>query len=320
MSDLAVIGAGAWGTALALLAARAGHRVTLWARNPDMAAQMQDTRLAARLPGVVLPPEIQVTATLPAASLSLLVVPTQHLRGVAAALPAGGAVLACCKGIESSSLALPLAVLEQVCPGRPAGVLSGPNFAHEIAAGLPAATVVASYDSALRAQVTAALAGPQFRLYGNADPVGVQIGGAAKNVIAIAAGIVAGRGLGENARAALVTRGLAEIARLAVAAGGRADTVAGLSGRGDLLLTCTGPSSRNYRFGFGLGQGVTPAALLAGQSHVTEGATTAPAMLALAHHLGASLPICETVAAIVQGRIVVDAGISLLLSRPQRDE
>ena len=199
-------------------------------------------------------------------------------------------------------------------------MLTGPNFAHEIAAGLPAATVAAAAEAAVREAVAAALGTPAFRIYGNDDPMGAQVGGAAKNVVAIAAGAVTGAGLGENARAALVTRGLAELARLAVALGGRADTVAGLSGLGDLLLTCTGASSRNYSLGFALGRGEPLDHILGRRDAVTEGVATAPALVARAAEVGAELPVCAAVAGIVTGRLTLAQAIDLLLSRPRKDE
>jgi glycerol-3-phosphate dehydrogenase (NAD(P)+) len=315
LPDLAIIGAGAWGTALAIQAARAGARVTLWARRPGLRAGVENPRL----PGHVLPPGVAVTTELPGAGLLLLAVPMQHLRAVAGRLPAGGALLACCKGLEAGSLALPLEVLASACPGRPAGVLTGPNFAHEIAAGLPAAAVVAA-DEALRSDAIAALATPAFRLYGNDDAIGVQIGGAAKNVVAIAAGAVIGAGLGENARAALITRGLAELARLATALGGRAETVAGLSGLGDLVLTCTGLASRNYSLGLALGQGRRLADILAERSSVAEGVATAPALAARGAALGVEMPIAAAVAGIVEGRLGLAEAVDHLLARPLRDE
>ncbi len=317
---IAIIGAGAWGTALAMQAAAAGRNVLLWARSPSRAAEMQATRESPRLPGIRLHDAIRVVDVLPAAPITLLVVPLQHMRAIAGALPGDGPLAVCAKGVEIGSHLLPLEVLEAVLPGRPACVLSGPNFAHEVAAGLPAASVVAGRDAAVRAGVIAALAGGSFRLYGNDDPIGAQIGGAAKNVVAIAAGVVVGAGLGENARAALVTRGLAEIARLAVALGGRADTVSGLSGLGDLLLTCTGTSSRNFSLGLELGQGATLPAILARRSSVTEGVHTAPALVARAHAAGVAMPISEAVAAIMQGALSVPSAIATLMGRPLRDE
>jgi glycerol-3-phosphate dehydrogenase (NAD(P)+) len=316
LPDLAIIGAGAWGTALAIQAARAGARVTLWARRPGLRAGAENPRL----PGHVLPPGVTVTTELPGAGLLLLAVPMQHLRAVAVRLPAGGALLACCKGLEAGSLALPLEVLASACPGRPAGVLTGPTFAHEIAAGLPAAAVIAAAAERLRADAIAALATPAFRLYGNDDAIGAQIGGAAKNVVAIAAGAVIGAGLGENARAALITRGLAELARLATALGGRAETVAGLSGLGDLALTCTGPASRNYSLGLALGQGRRLADILAERSSVAEGVATAPALAARGVALGVEMPIAAAVAGIVEGRLGLAEAVDRLLARPLRDE
>jgi glycerol-3-phosphate dehydrogenase (NAD(P)+) len=234
------------------------------------------------------------------------------------ALPAP--VLICAKGVEAGSLMLPLEILAATHPTAIAGVLSGPNFAHEIARGLPAAAVVASHDAGLRALGVARLGSPGFRLYGGDDPVGAEIGGAAKNVIAIAAGAVMGAGLGENARAALITRGLAEIARLALALGGRADTVAGLSGLGDLLLTATGPGSRNTSLGMALGRGESLADILAARQGVTEGVATAPALVARAASLGVEIPICAAVAELVSGKLSVQQAVAQLLSRPQRDE
>ena len=317
MNSVAVIGAGAWGTALAIQAARAGRSVTLWARDP---ARILSNRENPRLPGHILPDAIRVTGEFPNGELVLLAVPLQHFRKIAARLPVGGPVVVCAKGVEAGSLKLPLEILDQVLPGRPAAVLTGPNFAHEIAAGLPAAAVVAATDPALRVAVVAALATPGFRLYGNDDPVGAQVGGAAKNVVAIAAGAVIGAGFGENARAALVTRGLAELMRLAVALGGRAETVAGLSGLGDLLLTCAGASSRNYSLGIELGRGRALEEILAGRSGVTEGVATAPALVARAGRAGASVPICEAVAAVLTGRITVRQAMDALQARPLRDE
>ena len=323
---IAVIGAGAWGTALAIQADRAGQSVMLWARDSARAALMAQSRANERLlPGVPLPPGITVTANatqaLQDAALILLVVPAQALRPVLQSLPTLSApVLSCAKGVEAGSLMLPLEVLAEIHPGISAGVLSGPNFAHEIARGLPAAAVVASADSGLRALGVTRLGSPGFRLYGGDDPVGAEIGGAAKNVIAIAAGAVMGAGLGENARAALITRGLAEISRLAVALGGRADTVAGLSGLGDLLLTATGPGSRNTSLGMALGRGENLTDILGARQGVTEGVATAPALVARAARLGVEIPICAAVAELVSGRLTVREAVAQLLSRPSRAE
>ncbi len=320
MSSVAVIGAGAWGTALAIQASRAGCAVTLWARDPARAAAIEGTRENPRLPGIRLPDAIAVTAELPRdADAILLVVPVQHMRAVAAQLPPGDApVLVCGKGVEATSQRFPAEILAELHPGRPVAVLSGPNFAGEIARGLPAAAVIAAADPALRALLAPLLATPEFRLYGNDDPIGAQAGGAAKNVIAIAAGAVIGAGLGENARAALITRGVAELSRLILALGGRTETAMGLSGLGDLLLTCTGASSRNYSLGHALGRGETLASILAGRSSVTEGVATAPALIARAKNV--DMPICQAVASLVSGRANLAELMTGLLARPRRDE
>jgi glycerol-3-phosphate dehydrogenase (NAD(P)+) len=320
MSKLAVIGAGAWGTALALQAVRAGHHVTLVARDPATAATIADKRENHRLPGRRLPDALSVGHHIPGETdLLLWVVPTQYLRSSLSRLqPANGPIVVCAKGVESRTDLLPLEVVDDVSPGRPLAILTGPNFADEVAKGLPAAAVVASTDAGLREHVLAMLGTSTFRLYGNDDPIGAQLGGAAKNVIAIAAGAVIGAGLGENARAALVTRGLNELRRLTVTLGGRAETIMGLSGLGDLLLTCTGPSSRNFSLGHALGRGETLSNILAGRSEVTEGVATASALVARAGDV--ELPICHAVADLLAGTKTLDQAITQLLSRPQRDE
>ncbi len=312
-----VVGAGAWGTALALQATRAGREVTLWARQP---APILATRRSPRLPGHRLPDEVVVTGRLDGTRFDavLLAVPVQHLAAIAAMLAGDAPFVVCAKGLEAGTLRLPLEILADLHPDRPASVLTGPNFAQEVAAGLPAAAVLAAADAVLRRAMAELLASPTFRIYGNDDAVGAQLGGAAKNVIAIAAGAVIGAGLGENARAALITRGLAELGRLVVALGGQAETVGGLSGLGDLLLTCTGPTSRNFSLGLALGQGMTLAQILAGRSTATEGVATAPALVARA--AGVDLPVCSAVAALLDGRLRLDQAIAALLARPRRDE
>ncbi len=320
MSSVAVIGAGAWGTALAIQASRAGNDVTLWTRDAGRAGLIAASRENPRLPGVRLPEPIIVSSAVPdAVDVALLAMPMQHLREVLGRLPVGLAPLVvCAKGVEAVTLRLPLEVVAEVRPNTPAAVLTGPNFAHEIAAGLPAASVVAANDVAMRDRVATMLSTPSFRLYGNDDTIGAQVGGAAKNVIAIAAGAVIGAGLGENARAALITRGLAELARLAVALGGRRETVMGLSGLGDLLLTCTGAASRNYNLGLALGRGEKLADVLAGRSSVTEGVATAPALVARA--AGVDMPICAAVASLLGGSTTLQQAMATLLARPRRDE
>ncbi len=312
-----VVGAGAWGIALALQAARAGREVTLWARHP---APILATRSSPRLPGHRLPDSVTVTDRLDGTRFDavLLAVPVQHMGAIAAGLAGDAPLVACAKGLETRTLRLPLEILADLHPDRPAAVLTGPNFAQEVAAGLPAAAVLATADAVSRHAMAELLASPTFRIYGNDDAIGAQLGGAAKNVIAIAAGAVIGAGLGENARAALITRGLAELGRLVVALGGQAETVGGLSGLGDLLLTCTGPTSRNFSLGLALGQGATLAEVLAGRSTATEGVATAPALVARA--AGVDLPVCSAVAALLDGRLRLDQAIAALLARPRRDE
>ena len=317
MSEIVVLGAGAWGTALAIQAARAGNDVVLFARTA--AEAIAATREAPRLPGHRLPARIRVTGDIASLSGTIVAaVPTQSLRAALKRLTNIGELLICAKGIETGTLRLPLEIAAEVLPAAAAAVLTGPNFAHEIAAGQPAAAVIAGVDPGIREALTPRLATAAFRLYGSDDPVGAQLGGAAKNVIAIAAGAVTGAGLGENARAALITRGLAELARLTVALGGRAETVMGLSGLGDLLLTCTGPASRNFSLGLALGRGETLAASLAARHAVTEGVATAPALLARA--AGVEMPICAAVAALLAGRTTLPEAIAALLARPRRDE
>ncbi|NVN35330.1 NAD(P)H-dependent glycerol-3-phosphate dehydrogenase [Komagataeibacter swingsii] len=311
---IAVIGAGAWGTALALQAARAGAEVSLWARNP---ATMSAGRVMPRLPGYALPPRITVSDVMPRqADLILLACPMQHLRATARAVPPCAPLIACCKGIEQATGLMPLQVLGEIFPHSVLGVLSGPNFAHEIAAGLPAAAVLASTDRTQARRLADLLTTPAFRLYASDDPTGVQLGGAAKNVIAIAAGAAIGAKLGENARAALITRSIAELSRLSHALGGRPETLSGLAGIGDLLLTCTGAASRNYRLGLAIGQG-TPAQQAADALEgVAEGRATAPALLQLARQHGVSTPVIATVTSLLAGTIDMDDASQLLLSRP----
>lgn len=326
MTKVAILGAGAWGTALAIQAARAGCEAVLWARDPERAAAIAAARENSRyLPGARLPEALSVTAdaaaALHGAALALMVVPAQALGRVLGALPDSDVpMLVCAKGVEAATLRLPLDIIAALRPGLSAGVLSGPNFAHEVAAGLPAAAVVAAADPALREAGLALLGSPAFRLYGGEDAIGAQVGGAAKNVIAIAAGAVIGAGLGENARAALVTRGLAELSRLAVALGGRAETAAGLTGLGDLVLTCAGAGSRNMSLGLALGRGERLHDVLAARRGVTEGVASAPALVARAGQLGVELPICAAVAELVAERITVPDAMARLLARPRRSE
>lgn len=310
---IAVIGAGAWGIALACASARAGARVTLWSRSPVLAG----CRNLPRLPAITLPEAITVTSDLPKdADVTLLVVPMQTLRQITPRLLGQSPLIACCKGLELGTGDLPLDILQQTQPDRPHAVLSGPNFAIEVAMGAPAAATIAapSLDDAHR--YVEQLSSPSFRLYASDDPIGVQIAGAAKNVVAIGAGIAIGAGLGENARAALITRAIVEIGRLAAAMGGRPATISGLSGLGDLILTCTGAGSRNYSLGLELGRGTSLAEILATRSTVAEGVATAPALAARAKALGIAMPITETVSAFLAGEIDLAQARRFLLERP----
>ncbi|HQT39407.1 MAG TPA: NAD(P)H-dependent glycerol-3-phosphate dehydrogenase [Acidocella sp.] len=318
---IGVLGAGAWGTALAVLAARKGAPVALWARDASRATMIETARENPRLPGIMLPTSLRVSSEYPKVDILLLCVPMQNLRETLVSLPPQrGALVLCCKGLELGTGLLPPEVLDSVLPGQKMAVLTGPNFAHEIAAGLPAASVLASADTTLRAALINALRSDSLRLYGSADVMGAALGGAAKNVIAIASGVVMGAGFGENARAALITRGIAEIARLAVALGGKAETISGLSGLGDLLLTCTGMSSRNYSLGLALGKGDTLAAVLQSRTSVTEGVATAPALLARAQQADVEMPITAAVTALLAGESDVRETMRTLMGRALKDE
>jgi len=321
---VAVIGAGAWGTALAIAVHRAGRAVTLWARDPALAAHLNaQHENPDYLPEARLEPAIRATAEAAeaaAADVLLFAVPAQHLRtiagGFAAVLPPDKPLVVCAKGIERGSGALMTQVLAEALPGRPCAVLSGPTFAGEVARGLPAAVTLAAANPALGAALVTALGSRTFRPYLSDDPLGAQIGGAVKNVIAIACGIVAGRRMGANAGAALITRGLAEIARLGQAAGGRRETFMGLSGLGDLTLTCTNAQSRNFALGQALGAGETLAQALAGRRTVAEGAQTAAATVALAAQHKIEVPISAGIAAILEHGAGIDETIAALLARP----
>jgi len=328
MKSAGVIGGGAWGTALALVCARAGLATTLWAREPEVVEAVNGQRQnPIFLPGVTLDAPVAATsdmAVLAACDLILNVTPAQHLRGSLAAFApharAGVPMVLCAKGIEQGTLKLMTEVLAETLPAAAPAVLSGPSFAGEVARGLPTAVTLACPDAALGKALAEAIATPGFRPYLAADMIGAEAGGAVKNVLAIACGIVEGRGLGRSAHAALITRGFAELTRLAVALGGEAETVAGLCGLGDLVLTCSSPQSRNMSVGLALGRGETLDAALAGKVSVAEGVASAPAVRALAARLGVEAPICEAVAAILAGETSVDAAIDGLLSRPLRAE
>jgi len=324
-----VVGGGAWGTALAVQAHRAGRRTALWVRDPGLAEAVNSGRgNPVYLPGVPIDPAIRATGDLSAAADSdavLLVVPAQHLGGVAAGLAPhlrpGVPVVLCAKGIEQGTGRLMSEVAAAVLPAaNPLAVLSGPTFAAEVARGLPAAVTLAASDPGLADRLAAALGSRTFRPYSSDDPVGVEVGGAVKNVLAIACGIVTGRRMGDNARAALITRGMAEVTRLAVRLGGRAGTLAGLSGLGDLVLTCSSPQSRNMSVGLALGEGRTLAQALAGKASVAEGVASAPAVVARAARAGVEMPICAAVDAILNRGAELDATIAALLDRPFKAE
>jgi glycerol-3-phosphate dehydrogenase (NAD(P)+) len=321
---IGILGAGAWGTALAVTAQRAGRDVTLWVRRSVQAATLFARREnLLHLPGAMLDPAIRITNAIEAAleaDAVLVALPAQHLREHLAGLTWPGApVVLCAKGIEKTTLKTMPEVMAEIAPGLPIAILSGPTFAPEVAAGKPAAVVIAASDLGLAERLSVALAAASFRPYASDDPLGVALGGAAKNVLAIGCGIVLGRALGENARAALLTRGLAELARLVDAAGGRRETAMGLSGAGDLILTATSIQSRNTSLGIALGQGRLLPEFLAERTSIAEGVETAPAVVALARRHGVDMPISEAVTAILQGGDI-DAELRRLLARPLKRE
>lgn len=323
IQTIGVVGAGAWGTALAATARRAGRDVTLWAREAEVVASInQSGRNGLFLPDIALE-GVRATgdlAEMGSKDALLLVVPSQFLANVCRALkphlPAGVPVVLCAKGVELSTGRLMSELVEEELPGAPLAVLSGPTFAIEVARGLPTAITLAAADPALAHRLAAALGGPMFRPYVTDDVIGTEMGGAVKNVLAIACGVVEGRGLGQNARAALITRGLAEMVRLATAKGARSATCMGLSGLGDLMLTASSTQSRNYSLGVALGQGRALADILAERRSVAEGVDSAKSVTALAERLGIDMPICRAVAGLVQGTATIDETISGLLSRP----
>ncbi len=321
MARIGIVGAGAWGTALAVVSARAGHEVALWGRNRSAMRRMAERRAnEVHLPGIALPATVRPTAAigeLNDCGTVVLAVPAQRLRSVAVGLPATAAPLViAAKGLEQATgLRLSEVVLAER-PGALVAALSGPSFALEVARGLPTAVTIASADLALAREVAERLAGPAFRPYPSDDLLGVELAGAFKNVVAIAAGVTMGRGLGENARAALITRGLAELTRLALQLGAKRETLMGLAGLGDLLLTATSLSSRNTSFGFALAEGRASTELLTEGGKLSEGAFTAEAACRLGRSIGVELPIAEAVRAVVAGEQDVDAAIEALLARP----
>ncbi len=312
---IAIAGAGAFGTALAVALGREGRAVTLWARDVgEMAERRQNARY---LPGVDLPETVTVTAdrdVFARAEVVLLAVPMQVLGGfveVNAALFGGKWLVACCKGVDMATLQGPSAVIRARCADAQIAVLTGPSFAADIARGLPTALTLAGADEALQARLST----PSLRLYRSADVVGAELGGALKNVMAIAAGVVMGAGLGDSARAALMTRGFAEMQRFALAKGARAETLAGLSGLGDLILTCTSAQSRNFRFGQEMGQEATFDPTI-----TVEGAATAVAVAKIAQRDGIEMPITQMIAALMAQEITLRQAIQALMSRPLKEE
>ncbi|AYJ86589.1 NAD(P)-dependent glycerol-3-phosphate dehydrogenase [Sphingomonas paeninsulae] len=318
---IGVIGGGAWGTALAQVAAAAGDPVTLWAREHDVVASInREHENRQFLPNIPLSAAIRATeslADLVACDALLVVVPAQHLRAVLSETPVDTRPLVlCAKGIEAGTVALMSEIAHSVHPRAPIAVLSGPTFAAEVARGLPTAVTLACADENIGRALAERLAQPTFRPYASDDVAGAEIGGAVKNVLAIACGVVAGAGLGENARAALIARGFAEMVRYGVARGGRAETLSGLSGLGDLVLTCSSVASRNFSLGVGLGKGESAESLLADRASVAEGAFTAPVLAQSAKALEIAMPVVEAVCALLSGESKVDAVVAALMSRP----
>jgi len=318
---IAVMGAGAFGTALTISLAHNGP-VTLWARDPERAQETQNTRQnTARLSGAVLPENVTVSheiETVSQAQIVLLALPMQQLRAVLsqyAGYLGGRPLVACCKGIETGTGERPSQIITQTVPDATPAMLTGPSFAGDIARGLPTALTLACADDALGAQLQARFSTPTLRLYRSTDVIGAELGGALKNVIAIAAGAAIGAGLGDSARAALMTRGFAEMVTLAQKQGAQAQTLSGLSGFGDLVLTCTSEQSRNYRFGLSLGQNAPFDA-----SITVEGAATARALDQLAQEHGLDLPITRAVARLVTGELRVRDAMDMLLTRPLKEE
>jgi glycerol-3-phosphate dehydrogenase (NAD(P)+) len=325
MTTFAVLGAGAWGTALAVaLAGR--HRVTLWARDPAQARTIAAARRNQRyLPEIALPDSLQVYSDIEEATakaeLLVAATPVAGLRELLGKLKGGSAPLVwLCKGFEQDSAALPHEIVAAADFRAASGALSGPSFALEVARGLPCALTLASADAVFAAQAAAQLHGGRLRVYHSDDVVGVEIGGAVKNVLAIAVGICDGLGLGQNARAALITRGLAELSRLGVALGARAETVMGLTGAGDLILTATGDLSRNRRVGLELARGRPLADIVAGLGHVAEGVHSARATQARARACGVEMPITAAVNAVLEGKLTAQQAVEALLARDPRGE
>jgi glycerol-3-phosphate dehydrogenase (NAD(P)+) len=323
---IAIIGAGAWGTALANVIARAGRTVTLWARDPAIAAVIATRRESPRLPGVRIDDRVAVAALAerkPGGDAILMVVPAQTLRRaameLAGTIPAGTPVISCAKGIERTTRRFTTEIIAECLPDAVPAILSGPSFAGDVARGMPTAITLAAPDETVAQMLARSLGSATFRPYHSVDVRGVEIGGAAKNVLAIAAGIVTGRGLGASAAAALTTRGFAELMRFGRAYGAQPETLTGLSGLGDLILTCASPQSRNFSLGLALGQGQTPER--AGRSgRLAEGVFTASVLVEMARDRAIEMPVAAAVAAVLDGTLSIDAAIEALLTRPLRAE
>jgi glycerol-3-phosphate dehydrogenase (NAD(P)+) len=321
-NSVAVVGAGAWGTALTSVAARAGRKVTLYVRDAAIAAKIAATRVNPKLPGAKLDANVEVTHDIGRAAqadIVLLATPSQNLRAAATAvarhLAKGTPVVACAKGIERSTHKFMTEVIAEAAPQARPAILSGPSFAEDVVRGLPTAVTLGAKDAALAGQIAQALGSATFRPYHTSDVRGVEIGGSAKNVLAIAVGIAVGKNLGASAQAALTTRGFSELARFGRALGARAETLVGLSGLGDLILTCASPQSRNFALGLALGRGKPkPARQLA------EGEFTAPVLMELAASLEIDMPVSNAVADILRGASTIDDAIESLLARPFKAE
>ncbi len=322
---LGVIGGGAWGTALAQVAAAGGRETLLWALEPEVVAAINgEHENTAYLAGVPLDLAIRATTDLGellTRDAWLIVTPAQHMRAVLErAADFDRPLVVCAKGIEEKNGQFLHQVAKDCCPRAAVAVLSGPTFADEVAKGLPTAVTLAADDSGLAERLRERLKLPTFRIYLSDDVAGAEIGGAVKNVLAIACGVVEGRGLGQNARAALIGRGFAEMTRFGLALAAKRETLAGLSGLGDLVLTCSSASSRNYSLGIGLGQGRSAAELMSNRKTIAEGAFTAPVLARLAKEKGIDMPIVDAVDALVAGRAGVDEVLGALLSRPAKSE
>ncbi len=322
---LAIVGGGAWGTALAQVAASGGRETLLWAIEEDVVAAINRIHQnPVYLPGQKLSPAIRATSNfseLSACDAWLVVTPAQHMRAVLARAPCPNMpLILCSKGIEEGSGQMLHLVAREICPTSPVAVLSGPTFAHEVAAGMPTAVTLACEDETLGEALRERIALPAFRIYLSDDVAGAEIGGAVKNVLAIACGVVEGRGLGLNARAALIARGFAEMTRFGLAMGARRETLAGLSGLGDLVLTCSSESSRNFSLGKAIGEGRDAAALMADRRTVAEGAHTAPVLHRVAEAQGIDMPIVAAVVSLLKGSAGIDEVLETLMARPPRQE